>query len=118
MTSLLQPVDTTEGRSFKVAFRRLVVDHVLSYLERNKNKDFKLTKLVTIYHGVRLMAKVRDIIPKYGVLNSWIKTKILAPFQSFEVKKKGWEEGEGKETNERKLFRVRVYHARETSESY
>lgn len=88
-TSALQPVDAAIGRSFKAAFRRLLVNHVLTYVEKHIEKEdrpvFKLNKAVTIYDGVRLMAAAWDSVPKSVVINGWRKSGILPQFQVEEL---------------------------------
>lgn len=89
-TSALQPVDAAMGRSFKAAFRRLLVNHILEYVDRllasSAEPVFKLHQAVTIYDGVRLMAAAWDAVPKSVVLNGWLKVGILAPHQALELR--------------------------------
>lgn len=88
MTSVLQPVDASIGRSFKCAFRRLLVEHILAYVEKKmalplvERKPFKMNEAVSTYDAVRLMKEAWDLVPVSVVLNGWLKTGILAPFQN------------------------------------
>ena len=88
MTSALQPVDSAIGRSFKAAFRRLLVTNVIEHLKelKKRNAPFKLSAAVTTYHGVLLMKKAWDLVPKSVVLNSWLKCRILAPHRVSKIK--------------------------------
>lgn len=90
MTSVLQPFDTDVGCLFKAAFRRLLVNHVLQYMKKLNGKPCKVNKSVTIYDGVRLMANAWDLSLRSAVFNSWIKTGIFVPFQTYDVKDKGY----------------------------
>jgi len=63
MTSVLQPVDAAIGRSFKYAFRRLLVDHILSYVNaemdkpENERRTFKLTEAGSTYDAILMMKR-------------------------------------------------------------
>lgn len=90
-TSLLQPFDATIGRSFKCAFQRLLVDHLLAYWEKRMESAaqerpiFKINEAVTTYDVIRLMKEAWDLVPDRVVLNAWVKTDILAPLQLKEI---------------------------------
>lgn len=86
-TAALQPVDLGIGRSSKAAYRRLLVNHFLYYLEEamKRKEVFKLTKAVTIYDGVRLMAEAWDLVPRSVVINGWLKRSILATNQQIDL---------------------------------
>lgn len=88
MTSVLKTVDAAIGRSFKAAFRRLLVNHVLRYVENtsfNAGNVFKINKAVTVYDGVVMMVQAWWMVPKSVILNEWLSCKILAPFQDFQL---------------------------------
>lgn len=60
MRSFFHPVDAEVGLSFKAAFRRLLVDHVVEYIKKMKSSaitNFKVNHAVTISEFVRFIAK-------------------------------------------------------------
>lgn len=60
MTSLLQPVDYSVARFFKAAFRRLLTQYILDYingLDDDTAKKLSLRNSNPVYDGVLLMAK-------------------------------------------------------------
>lgn len=75
MTSVLQPVDAAIGRSFKCAFRRLLVDHILKFVDtamrlpEEYRAVFELTAAVSTYDAVVMMKKAWDLVPVRVVLN-------------------------------------------------
>ncbi|PXF42966.1 hypothetical protein BWQ96_07304 [Gracilariopsis chorda] len=92
MNSCLQSVDASIGRSFKGAFRRLLVDHILLYVDLEMNLEaydggvFKITKAVTTYDAVRRMAKAWNMVPTSFVLSGRLTTRRLEPFQMDEIR--------------------------------
>lgn len=92
MTSCLQPVDASIGRSFKCAFRRLLVEHILEYVDKlmllpaEERGTFKIWQAVTTYDAVCMMAKAWNMVPQSVVINGWLQTGILAPFQQEKLK--------------------------------
>lgn len=91
LTSELQPVDASIGRSFKCAFRRLLANHILAFVEEKMKIDesvrppFKLYHAVTTYDAFCMMSKSWNMVPKTVVLNGWLSCKILAPHQVQEI---------------------------------
>ena len=92
LISHLQPVDACVGRYFKCIYRRLIcrhmfgkVDELLKIPEENR-PVYKLTQLLTIYDAFRMMARAWDEVPKRVVLQSWLKSDVLAPHQIREVR--------------------------------
>lgn len=88
MTSVLQPVDAAVGLSFKCAFRRLLVAHIITDVEKRmklyvENRSiFKLTGAVTIFDSFVVMKLAWDMVAMQVVLNSWLTTDILSPYHS------------------------------------
>lgn len=93
MPSCLQPVDAANGRSFKCAFRRSLVEHILRYVDvqmeiaASIRPPFKINKEVSTYEAVSMMATAWSMVPTPVVLNGWLECRILAPFQEEELKK-------------------------------
>ena len=91
MTSTLQHVDAAVGRSFKCAFRRLMSQHILAYVEENLQlephlrKPFKMNEAITTFDAVKLMKAAWDLVPMSVVLKAWLKTDIIAPYQRRKV---------------------------------
>ena len=91
MTSILQPVDCAVGRSFKCALSRLIVLHVLDYVDRMHElpeadrRPFKINEIITAYTAVRLIAEAWDLVPRRAILKVWLKTGLLSPHQIREV---------------------------------
>lgn len=108
MTSVLQPVDAAVGRSFKAKFRRFLLDHVLDYVKVLNGRAFKVNEAVTIYHGVRLMAKVWDLVPRSVVLNASFKTRILLSYQNYDIKAKA----DAKVHRSRRPLKVTVFESK------
>lgn len=75
MKSVLQPIDSTVGRSFKCAYTRLLVSHILKYVERNmavpadQRSVFKLTDSVKTYDAFFMIIRAWDTVPVAVVLN-------------------------------------------------
>lgn len=86
-TSALPPIDAFVGRPLKCAFRRLLVEYILEFVERSmawraeQHKPLKINETVTTYHAVELMKRARDLVPISVVLNEWLRTDILTPHQ-------------------------------------
>ena len=87
MASILQPVDAAIGRSFKAAYRRLLVSHAIAHLKklRKDGSPFKLSEAVTTYDGVVLMERAWDLVPRNVILNGWLTCNILADHQVSEI---------------------------------
>lgn len=88
MTTAIQPVEESIGRSIKSAFRDLIVNHVLRFVENtsfNAQHVFKIYKAVTIYDGVVMMVQVWRMVPKSVILNGWLRCKISATFKDLQV---------------------------------
>lgn len=49
---------------------------------------FNVTKAVTIYDEVKMLAKDWDMVPRSVILNYWIKTNILPPFLTLGLQEK------------------------------
>lgn len=84
MTFFIQTIDAAVARTFKDAFRHLLVYHLLEYINKFKasgHTEFKVNQAVKIFYYIRMMAKARDLVPKSVVLNSWIITNIFSPIQ-------------------------------------
>ncbi|PXF47321.1 Tigger transposable element-derived protein 4 [Gracilariopsis chorda] len=92
-TSALQPVDCAVGRSFKCAYRRLVVSFILSKVRKALAMDaaerptFKITDFVTAYDALLLMRQAWDMVPKRVILKAWLKTDILSPPQLQDIQR-------------------------------
>lgn len=92
MTSVVQPVDAAIGRSFNAAFGRLLINHVLKFVNDQMKeppetrKPFKLTQAVTIYDTVRMMATPWNLVPLKVVVNGWLSCSIIAPYQEEELR--------------------------------
>lgn len=84
--SVLQPVGGTIGRSFKAAFQRLLVSHVLNFVNKEKIKDpaqrrtFKITVAVSIYDALNMMRTAWEMVPRKVVLKSWLCGRNLSPY--------------------------------------
>lgn len=90
MTFVLQTVDETVGRSFKCAFKHLLADYVLAYVNKKWSSGegtsiFKMNDAVTTYYAVVLIKKAWDMVPVKVILNYWLKTGILYLIQRAEV---------------------------------
>lgn len=92
MTSCLQPVYSSTGTSFKCAFRRLLVDHILQHVDRElslyvaERRLFKINMAVTTCDAVLFMSKAWNMVPTSVVINGWISIGILAAFQIEELR--------------------------------
>lgn len=92
MTSCLQPVDAAIGRSFKCAFWRLLVSHIVRYVDQQmeiapaQRPPFKINKAVSTYDAVCMMATAWNMVPTSVVINGWLSCRVLAPFQEEELK--------------------------------
>lgn len=91
MKSIMQPVYCSIDRSFKCAFRRLLISHILSYVQKELEKPeptrspFKIATVVTTYDAFLLVRQAWDLVPKSAVLKSWLKNGLLAPNQHEDV---------------------------------
>lgn len=92
MTSAVQPLYATVRRAFKVAYRRLLAQHVLDFVKNERRNDtkfreaFKMSKAVTDFDAVKLMASAWNLIPTNVVINAWLSCRILAPYQELQLK--------------------------------
>lgn len=92
MSSRLQRVFIAISRSFKCAFRRVLVNHILQYADSRMNipalepRIFQINKALNTYDAVRLMANSYHIVPTSVVLNGWQTARRLAPFRTDEIR--------------------------------
>ena len=92
MTSCLQPVDAAIGSSFKCAFQRLLVAHILKYVDQQmeiapaQRAPFKINKAVSTYDAVCMMASAWNMVLTSVVINGWLSCGVLVPFQEVELK--------------------------------
>ena len=92
MTSVLQPVDASVGRSFKCAISRLLLDHILRDVNESLElppaecPQFKLNKVVTVYDALRLLAKAWDMVLRSVILKSWITTQVIGDHMISDVR--------------------------------
>ena len=76
ITSALKAVDFAVCRSFKCAYRRLLVAHILTRvnaalaLDENDRMPFKITEVVRAYDTVRILRQAWDLVPKRMVLKA------------------------------------------------
>ena len=75
ITSCLQPVDASIGRSFKCTFRRILFLHTVRYVDKQMEipsttrPPFKINSAVSTYDAVCMMAQLWNMAPTSVVLN-------------------------------------------------
>lgn len=86
-TSVLQPVDATILYYFKCAFRRLLVDHLMDYVDKRmeiygqEHPNFKKNHAVTTYAAIILMKYAWEVFPGSVILSECIKSDIISPLK-------------------------------------
>ena len=91
MTSVLQQVDCSFGRSFKCALRRLIVAHVLDFvyrqleLQETERRKLNINEIITTYTAVKHISAAWDLVPRRVLLKAWLKMGLLSPHQMWEV---------------------------------
>lgn len=91
MTPLLQPIDCCAVCCFKRALRRLIVVHVVSYVDKtlalstSERPTLRIMQVITACTALKLIAEAWDLVPRRVVLKAWLEIGSLAPHQAQEV---------------------------------